>query len=79
MHRYQPHRKGMVMDALHNLLSRLRTSSVAHDERGVTAIEYALIGVLIGITVMVGLTAVGANLTNKFTYFSTLVANLPGK
>lgn len=79
MHRGQWHRKGMVMDALHNLLSRLKTSSVARDERGVTAIEYALIGVLVGITVMVGLTAVGANLTNKFTYFSTLVASLPGK
>ncbi|HEY0203411.1 MAG TPA: Flp family type IVb pilin [Acetobacteraceae bacterium] len=67
------------MDALHNLLSRLRTSPVARDERGMTAIEYALIGVLVGIAIIGGVTTFGTSLNAKFTLVKTAVASLPGK
>ena len=67
------------MDALHNLLSRLKTAPVAHDERGVTAMEYALIGVLVGIAIIGGVTSFGTSLSAKFTLVNTAMANLPGK
>ncbi len=79
VHRCQPHRKEMVMNALHNLLSRLRSSPAARDERGATAIEYALIGVLVGIAIIGGVTTLGASLTARFTVVNTAMANLPGK
>jgi pilus assembly protein Flp/PilA len=69
----------MVMDALHNLLSRLKTAPVARDERGVTAMEYALIGVLVGIAIIGGVTTFGTSLNAKFTLVNTAMANLPGK
>ena len=69
----------MVMDALHNLLSRLKTSPVARDERGVTAIEYALIGVLVSIAILGGVTTYSTSLNAKFTLVSTAMTSLPGK
>ena len=67
------------MDALNNFLSLLKTAPVARDERGVTAMEYALIGVLGGIAILGGVTTFGTALTNKFTFVNTAMANLPGK
>ncbi len=67
------------MDALHNLLSRLKMAPVARDERGVTAMEYALIGVLVGIAIIGGVTTFGTSLNAKFTLVNNAMANLPGK
>ncbi len=67
------------MDALHNLLSRLKTAPVARDERGVTAMEYALIGVLVGIAIIGGVTTYGTSLSVKFTLINVAMASLPGK
>ena len=67
------------MDALHTLLSRLKAAPVAHDERGVTALEYALIGVLVGIAIMGGATLFSTSLSAKFGLVNTAMANLPGK
>ena len=67
------------MDALHNLLSRLKAAPVARDERGVTAMEYALIGVLVGIAIMGGATVFSTSLNAKFGLVNTAMANLPGK
>ena len=67
------------MDVLRNLLSRLKTTSVARDERGVTAMEYALIGVLVGIAIISGVTTYSTSLNAKFTLVSTAMASLPGK
>lgn len=63
------------MDALHNLLSRLRMAPVARDKRGLTPVEYALIGVAI----IGGATTFGTSLKAKFTLVNTVMANLPGK
>ncbi len=67
------------MDALHKLLSCLETSTVARDERGVTAIEYALIGVLVGIAIIGGVSTFGTSLTAKFAFVNIAMASLPGK
>ena len=67
------------MDTVHNLLSRLKTAPVARDERGVTAIEYALIGVLVGIAIIGGVTTFSTSLNAQFTRVNTAMANLPGK
>ena len=67
------------MDALHNLLSRLKATPVARDERGVTAMEYALLGVLVGIAIIGGVTVFSTSLTGKFNFVNTAMASLPGK
>ena len=67
------------MDALHNLLSRLKAAPVARDERGVTAMEYALIGVLVGVAIIGGVTVFGTSLNGKFNLVNTAMASLPGK
>lgn len=43
-------------------------------ERGVTAVEYGLIASLIAIGIIVGVTLVGTNLNNLFTYIAGKVA-----
>ena len=40
--------------------------TVRHDEEGVTAIEYALIAVLIAVALIAGASALGSNINNKF-------------
>ena len=42
------------MNALHYVMSHLKAAQMKGDERGVTAIEYALIAALIGIVIIVG-------------------------
>jgi pilus assembly protein Flp/PilA len=44
------------------------------DEEGVTAIEYGLIAALIAVVIIGGVTAVGTNLDELFTFISTQVA-----
>jgi pilus assembly protein Flp/PilA len=41
------------------------------DDTGVTAIEYALLGMLIAVVIVAGATAVGAQLDVAFTSIST--------
>jgi pilus assembly protein Flp/PilA len=41
------------------------------DRRAVTAIEYGLIAALIAVVIIVAVTAIGTNLTTKFTAIST--------
>jgi pilus assembly protein Flp/PilA len=43
----------------------------AQDESGVTAIEYGLIAGLIAVVIIVAVTTVGTNLTDKFTTIGT--------
>ena len=45
-------------------------SALGRDERGATAIEYALIASLISIAAIAGFTAVGDELINLFGYVS---------
>jgi pilus assembly protein Flp/PilA len=46
----------------------------AHDESGVTAIEYGLIAALIAVVIIVAVTAVGTDLTTVFTNVGTALA-----
>jgi pilus assembly protein Flp/PilA len=43
------------------------------DERGVTAIEYALIAALIAIVIIGGATQLGQTINNKFQYIANCV------
>ena len=45
------------------------------DESGATAIEYGLIAALISVGIIVGATALGNNIENKFNDVSDAVAN----
>jgi pilus assembly protein Flp/PilA len=54
------------MNALHYVMSHLKAVQMKSDERGVTAIEYALIAALIGIVIILGATAVGTQINAKF-------------
>ena len=51
---------------MRNLLHRF-----IDDQSGVTAIEYALIGVLIAVVIVVAVTAVGTSLSGTFTAISS--------
>jgi pilus assembly protein Flp/PilA len=50
-------------------------SRFAHDETGATAIEYALIGALIALAILVGVGAVGNNLAVRFQNVADEVEN----
>ena len=47
--------------------------SVRHDDEGVTAIEYALIAVLIAVALIAGASALGTNINSKFQDIATQV------
>ena len=61
------------MDALHYVMSHLKTAQIKSDERGVTAIEYALIAALIGVVIIVGATSIGTQISAKFTGIATSI------
>ena len=69
----------MVMDLLYNLLSRLKTAPVARDERGVTAVEYALIAVLFGFVFIGAIANFGMSLTAMIARVDIALASAPGK
>jgi len=48
--------------------------ALAHDERGVTALEYGLIAGLVAVVIVASVTALGSKLSTTFT---TIVAALP--
>jgi len=52
-----------------NLMSNIQR--FAHDEEGVTAIEYGLIAALIAVVIIASVTSVGTNLSAIFQYIST--------
>ena len=47
--------------------------SVRHEEEGVTAIEYALIAVLIAVALIAGASALGTNINSSFDNIATQV------
>jgi pilus assembly protein Flp/PilA len=47
--------------------------SVRHGEEGVTAIEYALIAVLIAVTIIAGASVLGVNINSAFDNIATQV------
>ena len=53
-----------------NLISRF-----VRDESGATAIEYGLIAALIAVVIITGLSAVGTQLSAKFSTIATSVTN----
>lgn len=61
------------MDAFHYVMSYLKTAQIKRDERGVTAIEYALIAALIGVVIIVGATSLGTTINSKFSAIATSI------
>ena len=57
------------MNTLHYVMSHLKAVQMKSDERGVTAIEYALIDVVI----IAGATSLGSNINSKFSAIATTV------
>jgi len=45
------------------------------DERGATAVEYGLMVSLIAVVIIVSVTALGVNISGKFTDAATAIAN----
>ena len=50
-------------------------SALAHDKRGVTALEYGLIAGLVAVAIVTSVTALGSKLVSTFT---TISGALPG-
>ena len=63
------------MRALHHLAFRLEAAQAIRDERGVTAIEYALIAALIGLVIIAGATTLGTKINTKFSNIATSVSS----
>jgi pilus assembly protein Flp/PilA len=53
------------------LLQNLVARSVCRDERGATAVEYALILIFIALVIIAGLTLIGTRLTTIFHNMAT--------
>jgi len=49
--------------------------SVRHDDEGVTAIEYALLAVLIAVALIVGASALGTNINSRFNSIAEQVGS----
>ncbi len=62
------------MNALHYVMSHLKAAQMKSDERGVTAIEYALIAALIGIVIITGATTLGTTISAKFSGIATTIS-----
>jgi pilus assembly protein Flp/PilA len=56
-------------------MSHLKAAQIKSDERGVTAIEYALIAALIGIVIIVGATTLGTTINAKFGTIATSISS----
>ena len=69
------------MNVLHFLMSYATTAanmarSLHRDDRGVSALEYALIASLIGLAIIVGVTAFGTQMNAFYTRLGSKVAVL---
>ncbi len=54
------------MNACQRLMSRFKAAQVAHDARGVTALEYAMIADLIALVALTGVTVLGTKINTVF-------------
>ena len=63
------------MNALHYVMSHIKAAQMKGDERGVTAIEYALIAALIGIVIIAGASTLGTTINGKFSAISASITN----
>lgn len=55
------------MNILHYIMAKFEMMrTLRRDERGVTAMEYALIAALVAIVIITALTLLGSNLSQKF-------------
>jgi pilus assembly protein Flp/PilA len=61
------------MNTFHYVMSHLKAAQIKRDERGVTAIEYALIAALIGVVIILGATTLGTVINGKF---NTIAASI---
>lgn len=59
---------------MHRFARTIARALSLDSEKGVTAIEYALIASLIAIAIIVGITLLGTNLNAMFTYVAGKVA-----
>ena len=68
------------MNKLHFVMAHLQTAlnmaEIKRDERGVSALEYALIASFIGLAIVTAVTNYGTNLAAFFTKLSGKVASL---
>ncbi len=64
------------MNALHYVMSHLKAAQIARDERGVTALEYAMIAALIAVVIVGAVTALGTRISGTFT---NITAAMPTK
>lgn len=55
---------------MHNLALKVASYLSIDSERGVTAIEYALLASLIGVAIIGSVTLVGTNMKGIFTYIA---------
>ncbi len=62
------------MNALHYVMTHLKAAQMKGDERGVTAIEYALIAALIGVVIIVGATTLGTTINSKFSAIAASIS-----
>jgi len=61
------------MNALHYVMSHLKAAQIARDERGVTALEYAMIAALIAVVIVTAVTAIGTKANTAFTTIGTAI------
>jgi len=64
------------MNALHYVTSHLKAAQIARDERGVTALEYAMIAALIAVVIVTAVTTLGTSIN---TVFTSVAGALPTK
>ena len=57
---------------------RRHLSNIFRDERGATSIEYALLGVFVSVSIIVGASTVGASVSNTFQNVADVFATAPG-
>ena len=55
---------------MHQVSTKIAKFLAIKSERGVTAIEYGLIGSLVALAIIVGATALGVNLNGLFNYIA---------
>jgi pilus assembly protein Flp/PilA len=66
------------MNALHYVMSYLKAAQIARDERGVTALEYAMIAALIAVVIIGGVTALGTRINVVFDNIRTSLPSTTG-
>ncbi len=67
------------MNALYYVMSHLKAAQIVRDERGVTALEYAMIAALIAVVILTGVTALGTRINVVFGNIVTSFPSTAGK